>query len=100
MIKAKFFSHDEFLTGFEIEGHSGSAPSGEDIICAAVSSAAYMAANTITEILSAKADIRVEDGYLYFVTEPTDEIQTVLKGLQLHLVSLSKDYPKNIKVTF
>ncbi len=100
MIKAGFFSRNDLLTGFEVKGHSGSAVQGEDIICASVSSAVYMAANTITEVVGVSADIKVEDGYLYLMTEPSSEVQTVLKGLRLHLVSLSQDYPKNIKVTF
>ncbi|MBQ8782695.1 MAG: ribosomal-processing cysteine protease Prp [Clostridia bacterium] len=99
MIKAKFFNQSDLLTGFEISGHSGSAERGEDIICSAVSSAAYMAANTVTEILSVEADIKVDDGYLYFKVAPLSETQAILKGLRLHLISLSQDYPKNIKVT-
>lgn len=99
MIKAKFFNQGDLLTGFEVSGHSGSAQQGEDIICAAVSSAVYMAANTITEVISVDADIKVDDGYLYLKVEPLSKTQAILKGLQLHLISLSQDYPKNIKVT-
>lgn len=97
MIKAKFFNQGDLLTGFEVKGHGG-GEAGTDIVCAAVSSAVYMTANTITEILSLDADIKVEDGYLYFEVKPLSETQAILKGLQLHLISLSKDYPKNIKV--
>ena len=49
MIKARFFTEDHLLCGYEISGHSGSAESGQDVICAFVSSAAYMAANTLSE---------------------------------------------------
>lgn len=98
MIKAIFFNQGDLLTGFEVEGHGG-GEEGTDIVCAAVSSAVYMTANTVTEILSVDADIKVEDGYLYFKVQPLSETQAILKGLQLHLISLSKDYPKNIKVT-
>ena len=97
MIKAEFFNQGELLTGFEVKGHGGGEV-GTDIVCAAVSSAVYMAANTIIEILSIDADVKVEDGYLYLKIKPLSEAQTILKGLQLHLISLSKDYPKNIKV--
>ncbi len=98
MIKAKFFNQGDLLTGFEISGHGG-GEEGTDIICASVSSAVYMTANAITDVLFVDADIKVEDGYLYFKIEPLSEAQAILKGLQLHLISLSKDYPKNIKVT-
>ena len=100
MIKVSFFAEHGALIGFEIKGHSGYAESDEDdIVCAAVSSAAYMAVNTITDIICSEADIKVEDGYLSVRTDGAGEIQTILKGLRLHLQQLSQDYPENIKVT-
>ena len=100
MIKVCFFTEHGLLTGYEIKGHSGYAESDEDdIVCAAVSSAAYMAVNTITDIICSQADIQVENGYLSVKTDGAGEIQTILKGLKLHLQQLSQDYPKNIKVT-
>ena len=56
MINVKFFKADDVLIGFEAEGHSMSAPKGEYLICAFVSSACLMAANTVTEIIGADAD--------------------------------------------
>ena len=100
MIKANFYLSDELICGFEIKGHSGSANAGEDIICASVSSAAYMTANTVTDVLFLKPEIQVRDGYLKLVLDKDlSEAQTILKGLRLHLESLAGDYPKNIKVT-
>lgn len=100
MIKVCFFTEHGLLTGYEIKGHSGYAESDkDDIVCAAVSSAAYMAVNTITDIICSQADIQVENGYLSVKTDGAGEIQTILKGLKLHLQQLSQDYPKNIKVT-
>lgn len=100
MIKVSFFISDNLISGFEISGHSGSANAGEDIICASVSSAAYMAANTVTDVLFINADIEVEDGYMRLsLNEKLSEAQQILKGLRLHLESLAGDYPKNIKVT-
>ncbi len=98
MIKARFFNQGDLLTGFEISGHSGSAERGEDIICATVSSAAYLTVNTITDVILVKADIRQRDGYMCVKVQPVSETQAILKGLRLHLISLSKDYPENIKV--
>ena len=50
MICADFHFGENGIS-FTVKGHSGSANAGEDIVCAAVSSAVYMAANTVTEIL-------------------------------------------------
>ena len=101
MIKARFFTEGELLTGFEIKGHSGYAETGSDIICASVSSAAYMTANTITEIIGLDADITLnDDGFFKFKVKPVSQTQATLRGLKLHLEALSQDYPENIKLTF
>ena len=84
---------------FTIKGHSGSAESGQDIICAAVSSAAYMAVNTITEILGEDVDANVSDGYMKIKLSGNNQTATdILRGLQLHIEELSKDYPDFIKI--
>ena len=66
MIKVTFFKKQGNFTGFEISGHSGFAEEGSDIVCSAVSSVAYMVANTLTEVSKVKADIVLDDGYLKF----------------------------------
>ena len=77
------------------------AENGKDIICAAVSSAVYMAANTITEIIGANADAKADDGLMCVTLDKTDEqTETVLRGLELHLTELSKQYPENIKIIY
>lgn len=99
MIKARFFTEGNLICGYEISGHSGSAEAGQDIICAFVSSAAYMAANTISEILKAEIEAEVADGYMNIrVASKLPEAQQILEGLRLHLRSLAGDYPDNIKV--
>ena len=87
MIKVRLLIGNDRLTGFDISGHAMFAESGSDIVCASVSSAAYMAANTVTEIIGAAA----EDNEAAFA---------VLDGLRLHLTELSKQYPKNIKIIY
>ena len=76
-----------------------SAERGQDIICAAVSSACYMAANTVTEVIGAEADAAVTDGYMRFdIKSSTEKAQDILNGLHLHLTELEKQYPSNINV--
>ena len=100
MIRATFYKEGKLFKGFEIKGHSGYADEGEDVICATVSSAAYMAANTVTDVIMAKADITVEDGYMKFtVINDNDFVQVVLKGLYLHVSTLANDYKEYIACT-
>lgn len=100
MTSVKFLA-DKNLYGFEISGHSSRDCDDEfgKIVCAAVSSAAYMAANTVTEIIGDKADVEVDDGRMVFVCkEPSDATVKVLLGLKLHLTALSEDYSNNLKI--
>ncbi len=98
MVKASFCIREDSAS-FTIKGHSGFGVQGEDIVCAAVSSAAYMAVNTITEILKTEGSVKVKDGYLQFKVSGNSAARDIIKGLELHLIELSKDYPDYVKVT-
>ncbi len=99
MIKVEFFKSENLLTGFTAKGHSMSAPHGQDLICAFVSSACLMTANTVTEILNLSADANADDGYLNLkIKDNPVSAQDILKGLLLHLSELQNDYPENINV--
>lgn len=101
MIRAVFFRNREgLLTGFHISGHSGLAQAGSDVLCAFVSSAAYLTANTVTEIIGARADAQDDDGDMKLtVYEKIEDCQNILAGLVLHLEETKKQYPKNLNVT-
>ena len=85
---------------FTIKGHSGSAEHGQDIVCAAVSSAAFMAVNTITEILGQDVDAKVSDGYMKISLSGANKAASdILKGLMLHISELANEYPDFIRIT-
>ena len=97
MTKVVFYEKDEKLRGFLIKDHSGYDDAGYDIVCASVSSAAYLTANTLTEIVGAKADIEVREAYFRFILrDKFVEAENHLKGLKLHLESLAGDYSEYI----
>lgn len=101
MIKVDFFG--EPLVGFHITGHSDRNPSGPEVICAGVSSAAYMTANTITDVIGMNPELSVSDGDMYLKLKTSDEAmrcREILDGLMLHLSSLAEQYPQYIKVTY
>ena len=102
MTRVKFLSNDEKLYGFEILGHSSVDCNDAEgkIVCAAISSAGFMAVNTIIEIIGDKCDAVVDDAKMFVsVKNPSDKTIAVLKGLKLHLTELSKQYSKRIKIT-
>lgn len=101
MTSVKFFAEKDKLYGFEISGHSSTDYDDETgkIVCAAVSSAAYMAANTISEIIKDEEEVAVSDGVMRFIVKnPSDATIKVFKGLRLHLEELSGQYSNNIRI--
>ena len=102
MTKAGFLAENGCIVGFKLEGHSTKNAEDDEgrNLCAAISSAAYMAANTITDVIGDSADAKVKDGYMYFkVNKPSDASVAVLKGLKLHFAGLSKQYGKRLIIT-
>ena len=102
MITVRFAFSDGLYTGFSVQGHAGLAPKGEDVLCASVSSAAYLVANTLTEICKVSCDAAASDGSMTVrLSEWDDEsVQTLLKGFALHMRELSRQYPRQLKVIY
>lgn len=100
MIKVTFKLSGSLICGFNVSGHSGYSDEGSDIVCAAVSSAVIMAANTITEVQHINAEVTDSDGFVNLNLSETEaeKAQDVLQGLRLHLNALSEQYSKYIKL--
>ena len=104
MIAAYFFTaKNGDLLGFSISGHAEWGISGDDIVCSAVSSAAFMTANTITDIIGVSADVTIDKtGSMILKISPNDSYRCreILLGFKLHMVMLEDQYPENIKVNY
>ncbi len=98
MIRAQFLTRGDALCGFDMQGHAGHAEHGRDIVCAAVSSAAYLTANTLTEVCGCHAVVQENEGRLAIRVSPEEEqlAQTALRGLQIHMEGLCAQYPQYI----
>ncbi len=89
--------------GFTIQGHSGLGEQGSDVLCAAVSSAAYLTVNTITDVLHVTPlTLRALEGDMFLRIEPKDEpiCRDVLTGLKLHFQNLEEQYPEELRVSY
>ncbi len=98
MIKARFTGRP--ITSASISGHAGFADFGQDVVCAAVTSAVQLTANGITEVLKAPCQVSVLQDKIV-LTLPggsTDGAQAFMEALKLHLAILSEDYPGTIEV--
>ena len=102
MLKADFlFSGYGRIVGLCIKGHAGFEEEGRDIVCAAVSSAAYLVVNTAQEELGVRlCGLSVREGDMRFCLRPWDEplCRSLMNGLRLHLLGLAEQYPKHIEV--
>ena len=100
MTRATFYFENKCIIGFSLVGHTADNDTEEGrIICSAISSAAYMAANTVTEIIGNNAEITVSDGKMNLkLSRPYESSQNVLQGLKLHLEGLAEQYHDYIAV--
>ena len=106
MITVSFHTEGSRITGFTVEGHSGLAPAGEDILCAAVTSAVRLTECAVNEVLGLGAAVKVKEkdasislklpGGLGQTNEST--CQTLLAALMVYLTELHEEYPDNINV--
>lgn len=104
MIKVSLFCKDNgTLVGFEIKGHAEHGEFGQDIVCSAVSSAAYMTANTITDVFNIDAAVSVSDcGYMYLKISEHDAVccKDILLGFKIHMLNMEEQYPEDIFVNY
>ena len=100
MIRATFLNRNGALCGFDIQGHAGQAEQGRDIVCAAVSSAAYLTANSLSEVCGCQITAKEQEGHLRVSVVSGDEtaVRIVLQGQRLHLEGLCAQYPQYIQL--
>lgn len=102
MIIANFFIDDGFYFVFNIKGHANYKTYGDDIVCAAVSSAVDMTINALTNILNQNCYLSVNKKSAAITLKLKDknnlEASLFIKSLYFHLVNISKEYSENIKV--
>lgn len=99
MIKYHKTLRDQNLESLVISGHALFADFGNDIVCAAVSTAVIMTINAI-ESLGERANIKViiEEGYVEInVLKSTKIVDGLLNNLTYSLNDLNLQFPKNIK---
>ena len=106
MTTVTFYSEGSRLTGLEMKGHSGYAPQGEDIVCAALTSAVRLIECAVNDVLGLEASVKVREKDASISLKlpnglgPTKEktCQTLLAAHLVHCVQLAEEYPENITV--
>lgn len=103
MTETRYLFEDDLLVGFHLTGHSTAYADDEvgKLVCASVSSAAYMVANTITEIIGAEASVTVDEDageMLLKVKSDFELAMPILLGFKLHMEQLSKQFTDYITI--
>lgn len=106
MTTITFHTEGSRIVGFDSKGHSGYAPEGTDIVCAAVTSAIRVVECTVNDVMGLAAAVKVSEqdakislrlpGGLSASAEST--CQALLTGLMLYLSQLHDEYPQHIEV--
>jgi uncharacterized protein YsxB (DUF464 family) len=106
MTTITFYTEDSRVTGFEVKGHSGLAKEGQDILCAAITSAVRLTECAINDVLGLSAAVKVKEkdasislklpGSLGQTAEST--CQTLLTALMVYFIQLREEYPQYIIV--
>ena len=106
MTTVTFHSAGGRLDGFAVEGHSGYAEEGSDIVCAAISAAVGLTECTVNEVMGLGAPVKAQEKSARFSlrlppaqNEESESLcQTVITGLMVYLRSLGEEYPDNLTV--
>ncbi len=106
MTTVTFHIEGSRITGFEMQGHSGYAPQGEDIVCAALTSAVRLTECAVNDVLGLEASVKVRDKDASISLKLPNGMgqanektcQTLLEALMVHCVQLAEEYPENITV--
>ena len=106
MINLVFKEKNNLIMGFTCNGHAGYASSGEDIVCAAISSLVQNTEICLSEVMNIKLNVKRNDKNAKFdltfaknVSE--NEIlnaQNILKALKISSQRIEKEYKKYLKV--
>ena len=94
-LTAVFFKENERFVGFSISGHAGYGTEGNDIVCAAITSAVELTCNTITEFFSVSAKVDVfENEVALRLEESNDFAEKLLESLYEHIGYIAKEHSR------
>ena len=106
MTRASFAMDGSRIVSFTVEGHTGLAEAGEDILCAAVTSAVRLVECAVNDVLGLEASVKVRQKDASITLKLPANLgqthestcQTLLAALMVHFVQLAEEYPDHITV--
>jgi len=106
MTSVTFHTEGRRIIGFEAKGHSGFAPEGEDIVCAAITSTVRLVECTINDVLGLSANVKVNEKTATITLRLPNALsagadstcQALLTAMMVYLSELHDEYPEFIEV--
>ena len=106
MTKIIFYKEKSQYVGLLVEGHTGFALAGNDILCSAISSLTQSLALGILKVLKISAKYHVDESKgklelrlpLKLDNEVLNKAQVLFETTYLSIKDLSNGYPSNIKM--
>lgn len=103
MTRVTFSSQEDKLLSVDILGHAGYADEGEDIVCAAISSAVMLTHALLFDVQKIPVDTLIEDDGAHIrITLPqgagTERGQDALRALKMHFTELEQNYSDFLNV--
>lgn len=99
--------NNDYIMGFEANGHTGYAPIGHDILCASISSIMQTAVAGLLEVVNLKVNYKTDEkkGLIScvlqeknFETQAFKDGQVILKTMVCGIKSVASEFKKYIKV--
>lgn len=106
MTTAAFTTRGERIESVSLSGHAGLAEAGQDVLCAALTSAVRLTECALNDVLGVGAAVRLRErdasvrlklpGGLSQLDEAV--CQALMAGLMVYLTELSEEYPQHLSV--
>lgn len=106
MTRVRLYTRSGALSRIEVEGHSGYADAGEDVVCAGVTASIRLIECTLNDVLrldlpvradAAKAQISI-DLSASIPHEKRLAVDALLRGFSLVIEEYQHEYPKHIQL--
>ena len=102
MIEIEIYEEkDGRISAFSVQGHSGTAPKGRDIVCAGVSALSQTALLGLGRHFHRKIDYHIEtsgDLHMKLREAPDDLSEAILRTMRLGIAEIEKAYPDGVRL--
>lgn len=99
MVKVDVKRKHQTITEIVIHDHAGYADSGQDLVCAGVSSITVGMMNALDQMVPDVCDFIMKEAYVKIhQTQNHDDAQLLLKAMYVQLVTLKESYQSYISI--